>query len=337
MFLQLHGCTNQKWPETKIRKGTTEPGLWANHKSMHALWPKYVNLVKPNFTFTVLRDPAQRAMSHYYHFVATRKTRTFFDGVQNVTLKKGRAHDKEKLEFIQNQRNWQFHYACMPRGSWDKSGFRTHAPEAPRKCIKRYRCVGLAERFDESVLMLRARLIEATGHPIPMSRFWYVSAKVSTHDGGREHHVPHIPLEQETEELQRYVSTQHIALNQKDYSLVDLANKALDTFIHTTVGAAEFESQLGLFQAQMKVVAEVCGKYANEVKTKCYWNDNGCNYECLDQVAEYLEQATAQGTAKNVREMANNLAGHPDVLELVAARRHRAGAQALAESARTTG
>ena len=40
-------------------------------------------------------------MSHYYHFVATRKTRTFFDGVQNVTLKKGRTHDKEKLEFIQ--------------------------------------------------------------------------------------------------------------------------------------------------------------------------------------------------------------------------------------------
>ena len=306
VHFQLNSCTNAVFPA-----GKNEPGLWANHRSFYKLWKAINRLKKPKFMFTVIRDPAKRSMSYYYHFTATKKSRTFFDGIQNITIPKGEPHDGEKLEKIKHQKDFQYHYVCLPL---DEANFR-NGGETVEQCLDRYDVVGLAERYDESMIMLRTKMIRMLGKDIPLSRFWYLSSKVASDRGGRNDgsgfkFVHHKPLAKESQPLQDYIANEFVAQNKNDYALIEVVNAKLDKFIKT-MGKAKFASELALFKVQMKVASAVCGKNANNVVMQCYWNDNGCNYLCLDMVAKHLEKVDI-----DLFEVAQDLKGHSVVLQM---------------------
>ena len=44
-----------------------EPGIWANHDELSQLWRKVVALKQRVFLFTMIRLPATRCLSSYYH------------------------------------------------------------------------------------------------------------------------------------------------------------------------------------------------------------------------------------------------------------------------------
>lgn len=305
VYFKLNHCTNAVFPGRKL-----EPGLWANHRSYKKLNGQLQRMAKPRFTYTILRDPAKRSMSYYYHFTASKKVRLFFDGSQNISLTKGQPHDGEKLEKIKYQKNWQYHYTCLPT---DGKRFE-NGGETVESCMSHYDFVGLAERYDESMLVLRSRMMARFGKPIPMNRFWYVSSKVASDRGGRSdgagfRFVHHKPLDQESRALQDYIANEYMADNTIDYEMIDRINKDLD--VHIQAAGPQFATDLHVFKCQMKVAATVCGHHTNNQKMKCYWNDNGCNYLCLDMVADYINR-----DGKDVVKMAGDTEGHADILEM---------------------
>jgi hypothetical protein len=309
VYFGLNLCTKQVFPHSSATKAGTEPGLWANHAPYHRLKGKITHLKKASFLFTFIREPAKRAMSYYYHFIATRHSRTFFDGVQNVTVKRGTTHPGEKLEKIKKQSNFQYHYLCQPKkGGWSEGG------QDVAGCVDQYDFIGTAERYDESLVLLRHKLIQKLGgEDVPLSTFWYVSAKVATDGGGRGDgagykQVHHIPADQEPQALQDYIADEFPAANDLDYGIITRVNKHLDDAV-AKIGRTQFDQELSLLTAQLKIVKQVCGVHADSTKMVCYWNDNGCNYKCLDQVAVELE-------GKDVFAMTEQ-PNHPDLIALI--------------------
>ena len=56
----LNGVFDGKWI-------SSEPGLWAEHSRMHRVGGWMGQLTQPSFLFTVIREPADRCLSEYYH------------------------------------------------------------------------------------------------------------------------------------------------------------------------------------------------------------------------------------------------------------------------------
>ena len=69
-------------------------------------------------------------------------------------------------------------------------------------------------------------------------------------------------------------------------TLHKLAGKRLDERIQA-IGEAEFARRLDRY-TRMQAAAHAGCRQATSAGSKplCYWNDNGCQYPCLDRVAK---------------------------------------------------
>jgi hypothetical protein len=131
-------------------------------------------LPQPSHYFTILRDPIDRIISHYY-FVLETTSHYLHDRVtsQNMTLK-----DYVSNGIATRLDNGQ---TRIISGVGDTVGFGQCSPEmleTAKKHLRGMPVVGLSERFDETVILLKRNL----GWKLP----FYMKANVTKNRPGRE-------------------------------------------------------------------------------------------------------------------------------------------------------
>lgn len=149
-----------------------------------------------------------------------------------------------------------------------------------KEVLASYDFLVVAERFDESLVILRRKL------GVRLVDMLYLKAKESgkeSTDRGYEGMIatPHPPLAQEAPEVQE--AAMELWSRSEDIELVDLANVALDSEIRM-MGFANFAQDLARLRQMLREVEEVCRPH--------YFDDcieaergTGCGQRCIDALA----------------------------------------------------
>jgi hypothetical protein len=148
--------------------------------------------------------------------------------------------------------------------------------------------MGLLERLDESLVILQLLLGLQ-----PQDVLYLIGAKKSA-SFDISNQCRQLPENIKTPTLQEYFnSEQWFQDNHGDYMLYNAVNRSLDLTIERYIGRSKFDAALKEFQRVQRLANEHCeykspcianGVYRpkNETGAKCYAEDWGCGYECLD-------------------------------------------------------
>jgi len=254
----LHGVGSVTWPDL-------EPGLWAAHDPIALHWQALGLLKQRTVLWTVVRQPAERCLSWFYHIELTRQVRTS-------------ASVSQKTEYLHSAqcRDYMFDYLKPPDRVALTLGLQAWTPASLLGQV--YSFVGVAERYDESMVLLSSLL------GIPLSHVLYLKSKDSTasgRDGRGFQFVAHLPLSEEPSQVRRAATSATFnKSNARDLELHRLANEELDRMWREDREA--LDAKLAAFQSARARVEEKCAGLGEKTSSRCYWNDNGCGYQCLD-------------------------------------------------------
>ena len=263
-----------------------EPGVWANHAPRSELQDRIRKLRLPAVLVSMLRNPAERCLSSYYHF--------------RVSMHGTTPSDKAKLRAVKDCSDVQFKYLR-----------RSNETDSVQAVFRDYNFLGVAHRYEESALMLARACGAADADAL------YLNAKVA--DGRPAafsflsyNFTTHPPLSEEPAEVKAYVASDaYRRANARDLELLRLAEKRIAAW------AAQPDSVKALrrFEAMQARVVMTCdpgdfcsatphnervlakaaapasvvppGRRLDQGCTdpRCFWGDNGCGYECMDAVA----------------------------------------------------
>jgi hypothetical protein len=166
------------------------------------------------------------------------------------------------------------------------------------RVLEHYHFVGVQERFDESILVLRHRLNERKLN-VSLKDVLYIRTKDSRSgllDDTNRAFVPHMPLASQGAAVRAYYESDFKAANAKDGALWDEANRRLDDAVKRIPG---FQSELAQYRSLLRTANRTCGVFPGSKRhgsltslrgatvqrgLACYWNDNGCAYSCLDDL-----------------------------------------------------
>ena len=155
--------------------------MWAAHRPFNLLLPELRRkMTLPYFLLTMVRvsvhgraahvlifaqvrDPAMRALSHYLHFIWDRRYRTKHPEIDWRT----QPPAKILVKTLMRMKNYMFHYMC-PVAELAES------PNPAEACLASYDFVGVVERYDESLVLLRHHL------NLSLADLVYLSSKVSS-------------------------------------------------------------------------------------------------------------------------------------------------------------
>ena len=104
--------------------------------------------------------------------------------------------------------------------------------------------------------------------------------------------VAHPPLSNEPAAVREHaMSAAFNRSNANDYALYAAASNEIDR--RWAADKAELDANLATFKRMLSEVTEECKhvldeRYAHlepfQAHGLCYWNDNGCGYECIDKL-----------------------------------------------------
>ena len=213
----------------------------------------------PVFLFTVIRRPAERCLSKFYHFAASRR------GANNTA--------EAKVHNLQGCNDDVFNYI--------RPSLNTSDPQSLVRST--FSFIGLAERYDESMVLLASML------RLPLSQVLYLKSKDShvvnstDYDFPGAKPMPHPPLAEESLVVRQEVASERFKTRNKlDFALHTFAGAELDR--RWAANRAELDEQLARFKAMREKAEGLCKGDTQETKA-CYWKDNGCAYQCLDRIA----------------------------------------------------
>ena len=274
----LSGFNESGWEQSVIR----EPGVFANHMSREGMTASLRYLRLPVLFVTMIRHPAERCLSQFYHFTIS---------MHGLTVKGNGTRDK--LSALRGCRDEQFKY------------MRAAATDSIEKVWGAYAFIGVAHRYPESALML-ARACGGTD-----ADALYLDAKVA--DGRpayfSSHHYNfsrHLPLSDEPREVQAYaMSDDFRRANSRDLALLHKGEARIESWVSLPNNA----KALRAFQAMHARVVAQCdaGDFCSTKPQRgvmhgtasgrrldqgcvgkdprCLWGDNGCGYQCMDSIA----------------------------------------------------
>lgn len=219
-----------------------------------------------SFLWTMLRDPAQRAISGFY----------FFD------VSKNGVNPNDAIQTLQKK---------PPNHLLKWVGAKNDTPAGIQQVLHDFNFIGLLERLDESLVVLQL-LLELQPQDI-----LYLNAKRSG-EYDISNQCRRTPQSVVTPELAHYLSSDEwFHHNRGDYLLYHAVNKSIDFTIESVIGRDVFEQALQTF-LQIKAHADKHCQYKSpcigeekyrprdEERSKCYVEDWGCGYECLDSLFE---------------------------------------------------
>jgi len=251
----LSGYNTSKW----IQK---EPGVWANHGTL--VDPKKApnegllrKLKLPSFHVTVLREPAVRCLSAFYHFKVSRGDKT--------------PSAENKIAALSKCRDAQYHYIKL------RQNMSTDA------VLDYYHHVGAVERYNEAMVAI------ATMLRLPLTDVLYVASKNSS-ENRRDPRgylmATHTQLADEEPEVVAFANGPFRKFNTLDYALWEAAVAQADRSAQDVA----FAGRLRQYTEMQDLVYDRCAIRVNSENksisslVKCYWNDNGCNYDCIDRL-----------------------------------------------------
>lgn len=230
----------------------------------------YRRRIKPkSFLWTVIRNPVKRALSEFFHFKVSR------EGVQPT---------EQNIREAVTVGNLQMEY-IVPMST-------ANVQESVDLILQEYDFVGLVERFDESMVMLKLLLNLKAGDVI------YLSAKGSNgyDDGAYQNKCIKIQPSFIPPNVQQYLLSEGWRSQaQGDLLLYEAVNRSLDATIEQ-LGRATFDRALAEHRELRAAAESACadlaiwpcskdGQRQEASKENCYpgTNDDGCGYPCLDE------------------------------------------------------
>lgn len=247
-----HGGVRNKSEPTGGRKW---PAVWASHAEAQKVVAKLREapcLRWRPFLFTLLRDPLARATSEYFHFHVTREHANASDAAVTRYLDGRRA------------RNFMFHYV------------RLSANATVERTLDVYDLVGTAELFDETMVLLAARL------GVPLGDVLYVTSKNASAGGLDDigHEFAAVGAAQAARLAAWARETGYEARMKEDYTLWRGATERVKAAI------APLRERLDEYRRLKAFAADVCAKDPqNFIESECLWRDSGCAFRCLDERA----------------------------------------------------
>lgn len=265
---------------------------------------------RESFTWTVVREPTQRAVSQFFHFEVSRENKT--------------ATDHSFQHYLRDAQKIFGHYYLQVLPSFPVS--QNQAARRSAKLINNilsdYDFIGVTERLDETAVALMMLL------DLPMGTALYLNSKQSGgyDDGASGTSCTFIQPSVISDGMKAYFRAPYWqSLVRWDEKLYQAASRSLGKidlkfwclFIarnnshgtgptlfvsHTDLtidrlGRTKFETNLNTFRHALQVAQERClprevfpctsdGK--KQRNRHCYWKDSGCGHECLDEVATEL-------------------------------------------------
>ena len=255
------------------------------HLSPSVVREQYPNrILGKSFLWTMVREPTQRALSHYFHFEVSRQKKQPTDqSFQSV------------LEFDP----W-YHHHYLRFGSLQNLGFDQGTDDfdviwAVNRFLNDYDFIAVTDRLDESIVALQLLLGLTTGDVL------FLNAKNhgGYDDGAEEFGCVFIFPSFVSPGMRDYFKNSPTWKNRSrsDTLLYLAANRSLDLTIAKTIGMETFQVALRRFRHAQQVVRDRCLYNATfpcsrtGVKqniTDCLDADFGCGTPCIDQVAVEL-------------------------------------------------
>ena len=235
--------------------------------------------LRGTFLWALVRDPRARALSFYTHKVAP------------THVHKDQAfRDKEVLETVLN--NDELHNGMVKRYSPLQA-----TADGVTKALD---FVGVTERFDESMLVLKHKL------GLRLADMLYTSVKVSTErrpDNTGKQPTSNKPMHLWSAPVQRALAGKIFSSrNQEDTKLWQAANVSLNKEIGQ-IGLGVFNAELVEYRNHLNQVNLRCTpkKGVSFETLCCLYRDAGCGYPCIEQ---YVANTVANQTLVDATEVA---------------------------------
>lgn len=240
-----------------------------------------------SFLWTMLRDPNERMVSKFFHIAVSREN-------YSPTL-------DDFVKYYHTYKTW-----IMDQAYYLKTlGLKKVHPRDPEyyvnetmETLQGFDFIGITERLDESLVVLQLLLGLETGDLL------YIDSKMS---GSFEfipktHQCHYITPKFTTSEWRKYLSSDEWEKYTKaDTLFYQAANKSLDLTIDA-LGRNVVDRNIQKLQFAQALAQERCGDVGaacnedgelQQPHANCLYQDAGCGYQCLDQVAQELSQLKA--------------------------------------------
>ena len=248
---------------------TKEPVIWADHADyaeLRDLMSKRMKL--PAMVVSWVRDPVSRCMSAYYY--------------NYVSYHHHHESAHTKTEFMGKFCHNEQYTILAPSESVVRSEGLQSLPILDQ-LMAQYHFIGVAERFDESVVAMKNVL------NLTLADVLHANSKVA----GTRGLAPHKTWANETEMVRAAGDGDAFyAANQLDFLLHVHANRVLDAVI---AGIPDFADQLNMYLSHNAAAQKFCAKSLNLPVPKemgsqalpgCYRSDGGCAHACMDKYAK---------------------------------------------------
>ena len=221
-----------------------EPLLWAEHASYAAVKDKVDKLKEKSKVVTLVRDPVDRCLSHYYY--------TLGPASASWSQKPSTAG---KLDFMRRHcSNYQTAFMGEDK-HW-------HNLSSADEVIQRYDYIGLSDHFDESAVLL-AHTLGVSDDDVA-----YISIKIADgRDAGdgtgtAVRSVRHPPFHEEPPEVKRFVASREWKdANAFDYAIVKHAKDQLSSFFHKADARNRLKRFIALRNREVKSLTAEDGTF----------------------------------------------------------------------------
>jgi hypothetical protein len=239
-----------------------------------------LNRRSPNILWTLLRDPAKRAISEFYHFEVSRR------GVEPTETK--------LIDFLKKKKSHQFNYIADTSNPKALNITANNPFQDIREYVMdAYDFIGLLERKEESLALMKILWGLETEDLIVLS-----AKQSGGYDGGgfNKTCVKIQKPENLTDDVQRFLASEFPRGN-LDYALYDIVNRSLDKTIDY-LGRERVQEEVQRIRAMQAAAEQKCqGKaifpcssdgtrQVERSQRSCYWNDVGCGHRCVDRVLQ---------------------------------------------------
>ena len=279
----LSGYQSEAWIQS-------EPGVWASHGAVSAYgppsWALLARLQLPTLLLTMVREPLDRAISAFYHFVYTRHPECT-PGVWRKMSPQSppiyNNHTRNLIGYLASKTaNTSTHCSGSVANNFMHNYMRPrHLPNvSPSQLVHMYSFVGVVERYNESMALLAKRL------HLPIRELVALDAKLSAGGGvtGRRDDLgkrfyAHPTIGNEPEAVRAYALREWVPANALDYGLYRAADAALSRTFEADTSLSEAAR---MYSALLSLARKTCSSRQPfaEIR-KCLYSDEACAYECV--------------------------------------------------------
>jgi len=237
-----------------------------------------------SWLWTIVREPTNRVVSQWFHFVVSRKK-----------VEPSDANFRNYIEDGPREMTDDYYLGFLSLQGYKRG--QDNPVDVANAIIAQYNFIAVTERMDESVVAMAMLM------GVPVADILYLAAKGHggfDDAGGRSGDVCTYIWPSFVSEGMQQILDGNIWQTKVhwDRAFYEAANRSLDLTIER-LDQVKFQTNLALYERARELSRERClertvfpcsagGVFTPKNRTNCIWNDSGCGSECLDEVADEL-------------------------------------------------